>query len=265
MITYRELVTSFRALGVESASPVIVHASLTSIGQVNGGVDALLGALLASFEIVVMPVYTYRCTLIPEVGPAENGIAYGSGVVSNTVAEFFRADMPADRNAGVVAESLRRLPQARRSSHPILSFSGVNADSILNSQSLAEPLAPVRRLLEAGGWVMLLGVDNTANISLHYAERLAGRKQFVRWALTPSGVRECPDMPGCSQGFNAITPRLRRVTRQAQAGDTVVQAVPLVDLIGIARAWLESDPLALLCDMAGCERCEAVRAQSIRV
>jgi hypothetical protein len=40
-----------------------------------------------------------------------------------------------------------------------------------------------------------------------------------------------------------------------------MQAVPLVDLVGVARAWLEDDPLALLCDHSYCERCRSIRTE----
>jgi aminoglycoside 3-N-acetyltransferase len=265
MITYRDLVASFRALDLARSTPLVVHASLAAFGELNGGVDTLIGALMATFDPLMMPVFTTRTLLIPEVGPADNGMAYGSGKVSNASAEFFRPDLPADRAMGVLAESLRRLPQAQRSTHPVLSFTGVNCAAFLASQTLSEPLEPLRLLLEAGGWVLLMGVDHTANVSLHLAENLVGRKQFMRWALTPPGVVECPNMPGCSQGFNAIAPRLRRVARQAQTGEIVIQAVPMADLINIARAWLEADPLALLCDRPDCGPCQAIRAQIVRV
>jgi aminoglycoside 3-N-acetyltransferase len=265
MITYRELVSSFRSLGLERTTPVIAHASLSGFGEVNGGTDTLLGALCASFDALMMPAFTFSAQLIPEVGPADNGLAYGSGREANANAQFFRSDMPVDPQVGRLAESLRRLPQARRSIHPLLSFTGVNVDPFLGAQSLAVPLEPIRLLTEAGGWVLLASVDHTQNTSIHYAEKLAGRKQFVRWALTPAGVVECPNMPGCSQGFNAIATRLQRVARLAQSGETIIQAVPLIDLIGIARAWLEADPLALLCEQADCASCQAVRTQVVRV
>jgi aminoglycoside 3-N-acetyltransferase len=265
MITQRELLTSLRTLGLERDIPILAHVSLDALGPLNGGVEAILNAFLSSFDTLLMPVFTRRTELIPEVGPADNGLLYGSGRISNANAEFFRSDMPSDRAMGAAAESLRRLPQAQRSVHPILSFAGVKAEKYITSQSLAEPLAPLQALLEAGGWVLLLGVDQTVNISLHLAESQVGRKQFLRWALTPFGVIECPGMPGCSQGFNAIASRLRRVTRQVQTGEAILQAVSLVDLIGIARGWLETDPLALLCDQPDCAMCQAVRAQALRV
>ena len=131
----------------------------------------------------------------------------------------------------------------------------------MNSQTLAEPLAPVRLLAEKGGWVLLLGVNHTVNTSIHLAERLAGRMQFTRWALTAQGVVECPGFPGCSDGFEKLAPRLARVIHATLVGQALVQALPLAALIPIARQEFERDPLALLCDNFYCERCQAVREQ----
>ncbi len=114
-------------------------------------------------------------------------------------------------------------------------------------------------LTEAGGWVVLLGVDHTVNTSLHYAEKLARRKPFTRWALTPSGVHECPGFPGCSDGFEALAPRVHALTRQQQVGEACVQALPLAPMIEVAKTLMEEDPRALLCALPDCPRCQAVR------
>ena len=139
---------------------------------------------------------------------------------------------------------------------------GIGVDVALQAQTLKQPYEPIRVLGELEGWVLLLGVDHMVNTSIHYAERLAGRKQFVRWALTTHGIVECLRFPGCSDGFNKISPYLAHVTRHVQIGPAQVQAVPLVDLVSTARAILEADPLALLCDNSYCERCPAVRNQA---
>jgi aminoglycoside 3-N-acetyltransferase len=39
--------------------PVIVHASLSAFGQIQGGAETLISALLAIFDSVVMPAFTY--------------------------------------------------------------------------------------------------------------------------------------------------------------------------------------------------------------
>ena len=130
---------------------------------------------------------------------------------------------------------------------------------MLETQTLNEPLAPIHMLKEEEGWVILLGVDHTVNTSIHYGELLAGRKQFIRWAITPEGVKECPGFPGCSNGFNAITPSLDQVIQRVQVGSSLIQAIPIAALVETVLAMLKHDPLALLCEKPDCERCTAVR------
>jgi len=259
MLTFRDLFTALRKLDLDRAHPVIAHGSLSSFGEVNGGADTVLGALLSISNSVLMPTFTFKTMLIPEVGPENNAIRYGSGKDLNRMAEFFTPDMPVDSLMGTIPEAMRLHPKAHRSMHPILSFGGINADQELEKQTLGEPLAPIHALREAEGWVILLGVDHTVNTSIHYGELLAGRKQFVRWALTPEGVKECPHFPGCSNGFNAITPSLDKVIRRVQVGSSLIQSVPIAALVETVLAMLQQDPLALLCEKPDCERCNAVR------
>ncbi len=160
---------------------------------------------------------------------------------------------------GIIPEMLRRHPRVRRSTHPIQSFAGINAEKILAAQTMSDHLAPIGFMEKADGWVLLIGVNHTVNTSIHYAEKLAGRKQFVRWALTPKGVVECPGFPGDSAGFQAIAPDLGKFTRQVQIGDAIIQAIPLKMLIKVVTARIKKDPLALLCQQEDCERCNAIR------
>jgi aminoglycoside 3-N-acetyltransferase len=259
MLTFRDFSAAFRKLEIDHAQPVIAHASLSAFGEVHGGADTLLGALLMSFNTLIMPVFTYKTMITPEAGPPVNGMRYGSGKDSNQMAEIFYPEMRADKMMGSLPEALRVHPKAQRSSHPILSFVGVNAAEILESQSLQEPLNPIAKLVEGGGWVLLLGVDHTVNTSIHYGEKLAGRKQFVRWALTPQGVVECPGWPGCSLGFQAIAAWVEDTTRRVEVGAAEIQAVSLASMMEAVSAAIAEDPQALLCGQEDCERCQAVR------
>ena len=140
------------------------------------------------------------------------------------------------------------------------SFAGVDAGDLLQAQTLEDPLAPIAELAARNGEVLLLGVGHSANVALHLAAQRAGRKQFVRWALTPEGVVECPNLPGCSRGFDSIVPRLRGTVREGWLGPAHLQLVPLRDLLHIASAWIRQDPAALLCDDRSCALCSAARA-----
>jgi aminoglycoside 3-N-acetyltransferase len=259
MVSYRDLLKALRSLKIERTSPVIAHASLSSFGRVKGGPETMVGALLASFDCLLMPAFTYKTMLIPESGPDNNALVYGSGKDSNRMAEFFTLDMPVSRQIGRVPETLRSDSRSLRSDHPILSFCGVNADRALRAQTVQEPLAPIRVLTGLGGWVLLLGVNHTSDTSIHYAEKLAGRKQFTRWALTRRGVVECPGFPGCSEGFKAVSTYLEPARRTVRVGDSFIEAVPLQYLVDCVRVLVEEDPMALMCSSPDCLRCSEIK------
>jgi len=258
MLSYSDLKSGLIHLGL-SKNYVIAHASLKAFGLIEGGADTMLDVLLDTTRGIIMPAFTYKTMLNPEVGPPNNGMAYGTQVDSNKLAEPFHPDMPADPMMGVLAEVLRKHPKARRSSHPIQSFAGIHADAMLNAQSIFDSLAPIGLLADSDGWVLLLGVDHAVNTSIHYAEKLSGRLQFIRWALTRERAVECPGFPGDSEGFNAIAVDVEKYTRRVEIGGALVQAVHLKSLIQAVAQKIKSNPFALLCERQDCERCNAVR------
>jgi aminoglycoside 3-N-acetyltransferase len=97
------------------------------------------------------------------------------------------------------------------------------------------------------------------NTSIHYAEKLAGRRQFIRWAIMGNRIVECPGFPGDSSGFNTIESTLKADTRRVDVGSGFIQAVSLKCLFEAVQEIIKKDPLALLCQRSDCERCNAVR------
>lgn len=262
MISYRELVTAFRSAGLAAGRPALVHTALSSFGdEIRGGPEALVGALLMASGGVMAPTFTAKAGLTPETGPENNALRYGSGKDFNRMAEFFTPEMPADRMMGLLPETLRRRPEARRSCHPLQSFAGIGVEAALQSQTLAEPLAPIQALAELDGFVVLIGVDQRSNTSIHLGEARAGRRRFVRWALTPDGVRECPNMPGCSEGFNQAALWFEPFTGRVRVGEADIQVIPLRPLLESVVQHLGEDPLALLCGREDCPSCATVRGE----
>lgn len=259
MPAYSDLWHAFDRLGL-AGRPVIVHASLRNFGAIQGGPRTLIQALASSFSEVVIPTFTYKTMVTPGAGPANNGITYGGGKDLNRMAEPFHLDMLPDKMMGTLPRQLLQEKGVTRTSHPILSFAGLGADDILLTQTLFDPLAPIRALTEQDGWVLLVNVDHTVNTSIHYGEKLAGRRQFVRWAMVPGRIVECPGYPGDSSGFNEIDEYILAQTRRVDMdGGAFIQAVPLRRLIEVTLEVIKKKPLALLCQRTDCERCNAVR------
>jgi aminoglycoside 3-N-acetyltransferase len=260
-VDYESLRSAFQELDLAN-SPVIAHASLRPFGYIQNGADAVLQALVESVQSAIMPTFTYRTMITPDVGPENNGINYGGDAYYNREAKPFTIEMPADPLMGILPETLRNHPAAKRTFHPILSFAGMGADRFLDTQTLQEPFAPIGALAEEEGWVVLINVDHTVDTSIHYAERLAGRRTFLRWALLPDRVMECPNFPGDSSGFNGISRHIRAHTRRVDLEEAFIQAVPLKKLFEGVQELIKKDPLALLCHRTDCERCNAIRNTS---
>jgi len=264
MLGYSDFKTKLGSLGL-SDRPVIAHASLKSFGPIQGDGDTWLNtvlmALLDTTGGLMMPTFTYKTMITPGVGPPNNGITYGRQVDLNRMAEPFHYEMPADTLMGRLPEALRMNPNANRTSHPILSFAGVNVDFALGAQTLNNPLEPIGALANQDGWVLLMGVDHTVNTSIHYAEKLAGRRQFVRWAYVRNrnSIVQCEGFPGCSDGFVALADDLEVHTRRVEIGDSFVDAIPLKALFQVVRVRIKANPLDLLCQREDCQRCQAVR------
>ncbi len=263
MLTYRDFILAFSELGLTQSSRIIVHSNLDTAGEVEGGTEAMLGALLASCEVLLTPAYTHGSVVVPSVGPSENAIEYGASDTENLEAEFFHPDMLVDEYLGDLPGTILKLQDAGRSSHPILSFAGIRAAEPLARQTLAEPFGPIAWLAEFDGDILLIHADHTWNESLHYAEQLAGRQTLTRWALTENGVVECTHIPGCSRGFEAIRARITGELQQTSIESTRIDLVPVRDLMNIAAGWIREDSRALLCGTPDCLYCPQVRA-SIR-
>jgi len=244
MVDYIELKNLFQDLNIPAETPVIAHASLKPFGYIQDGADAILRALTGTFHTIVMPAFTYYSMVTPPNGPPNNGMIYGKPDIPNEMSTTFTPSLRADPMMGILSEALRNHREAKRSSHPILSFAGIHADEILNTQLRDDPLAPIGALMERDGWVILINENHASNTSIHYAEKLAGRKQFTRWALVGDRTVECHNYPGDSSGFGAIASHLKEDTVRVELDKAFVEAMPIKRVIDVAVGLIKNDPLA---------------------
>lgn len=181
--TVASLATDLRALGLSSGSTVLVHSSLSALGYVVGGAHAVVLALvdvLGPSGTLVVPTHS---------GELSDPRHWHHPPVPEAWWPAVRASMPPfdpeltpPRQMGLVPDVVRRLPGARRSWHPQVSFSAVgpNASFITDDHRLANGFdehSPLARLYDLGAQVLLLGVGHANNTSLHLAE---GRADVTR-------------------------------------------------------------------------------------
>ena len=194
-ITVARLAGDLRALGVREGSVLLVHTSVSALGWVCGGAQAVALALLEALGpagTLVVPTHTNGNS-----DPAE----WANPPVPEAWWPVIRAEMPAFDPAvtpsalGAVTNVVRTWPGARRSGHPQYSFAAVGpaAEEITAGHELTSGLgerSPLARVHDLDGDVLLLGAGHGSNTSMHLAEhRVAHPRQAGNGAAvaTPAG------------------------------------------------------------------------------
>ena len=204
--TRRTLAEDLRQLGLQAGDTVIVHSSMSKLGWIAGGAEAVVLALL--------DVLTPTGTLVMPSFSNENSdpAHWQNPPVPEAWWDIIRAETPAynpattpTRQMGQIVECFRTLPDARRSNHPQMSFVawGHHRDFIIADHSLTDDLgqgSPLGRIYDLDGKILLLGVSHSNNTSLHLAEYLSdyptktretqaaammvdGRRQWVKYEV----------------------------------------------------------------------------------
>lgn len=275
MVTKALIVQELQALGLNESSSVLVHASLRSFGWVDGGADTVCRALVETCGTVMVVAGSWELTGLPAppglVRPrnayyqADSWEAFDETL---SKAASFTPDMPVDKWLGRIAETMRLSFPHYRGDHPLFSFLavGAHARQLVESQRLDWPLGPIEALAELGGDVLLLGVDHSANTTIHLAEQRLGRSRFYRYAKAAPGVwMELPNISGESHRFEEIESELRAVTRKVRVGGCWARRVAVHDVLASAERLILADPAALLCDDQDCARCAAALRQRLAI
>ncbi len=154
-----EIVAGLRRLGMAQGSLVEVHASLKSLGQVDGGADTVIEALIETVGeqgAIVMP--SYPVTLGMAASPEERqlGITWKVRVLPFD-------DHSTRTGMGVIADRFRDRADVIRNTDSFFSYTAWGKDAAVLAQGL-------HHLVTRGGQVLLLGVQMDRCSCLHLAE-----------------------------------------------------------------------------------------------
>ncbi len=260
-ISAAEIQAGLERLGLRSRR-VVAHSSLTSFGHVEGGAAAVASAFAATFRTLLVPAFNWgegsaMVAPPPEESIERNGIDPGffESLPERAVAfDPARSGMVAAM--GAVPRAVFELAGAVRSAHPLASWVAVgeNARELTEQHDFAAPLAPLERLTDLDGHVLLAGVDLHSCTALHLAEQRVGRKPFVRWVQDALGHTARVRVSGCSDGFDKLWPELASLFVSERVGGARLAAAALGDLVARAAALLQREPELTTCKPE-CARC----------
>jgi aminoglycoside 3-N-acetyltransferase len=258
MLTKAQIKEILFSKGLRPGDHLWVHSSLRSVGPIEGGPDALLDALLeicGSEGTLAMPAFNYRRYL--------------------PFPHFDARTTPG--RTGALTEIFRQRPDTLRSLHPThsLTAQGKHAREFLADHYKFPAFgigSPLDRLVQAGAYVLLLGVTHLANSCIHIGEAHAGRKKFY-WEegplpivnmLMPDGMvipHQLDCSASCSMAFNAIEYPMRRknLITDLTLGDALCFLMKGRDAIDTVVEMINKEPDALLCNRPPCRPCFLTR------
>ena len=164
--TRSSLRADFVQLGIKPSDVVMVHASVRSVGEVTGGVNVIVQALLDA----IGPEGTLTAYVDFEPFYEDDDEA--------EVPVFDKRIAHAARDHGVLHEALRNWPAAVRSDHPDAGVAAIGplADWITKDHPFQYGYgdgSPLEKILEENGRVLMLGAPLDTITLLHYAEHKA--------------------------------------------------------------------------------------------
>ncbi len=180
LVTFEDIVGALRQVQVGSGAVVYVHSSLSSMGYVQGGADAVVDAFLD----VVGPEGTVCVPTIVYAGQGPRP-------------PFNVARSPSE--VGRITETLRLRPEARRSDSPTHSVAAIGrqADEITSGHAGGEGRpspwgelafgheSPWQRFYDLDAICVLLGVDWEVNTMFHYIQSRFIEPYWSEFAKAP--------------------------------------------------------------------------------
>lgn len=250
MVTKQDIVDGLREVGLAAGDTVIVHSSLSSFGEVEGGADTVVDALLE--------VLTDKGTLLVPTFNYEPGV-FDPDTTPSVV--------------GKITEAVRARPNALRSKHPTHSITGIGplTEAIIEGHEKVNPFgrgSALWKAVQVGAKILQLGVTHTSNSTIHVAEEMAKvpyleRQRYVGIKL-PNGkvIHKWIRRPGCSQGFNKLDEPLleRGAIKEVMIGNCKARLMSARAVVDAAVEMLKADPTSLLCSKPECGVCAESRA-----
>ena len=157
MYTEENLLAQLKDMNIDQNGTIIVHSSMKSIGDVEGGADTILDAFSKFMKdgLLVFPTHTWAD-------------------VNKNQPKFYVETSPS--HIGILTEKFRKRPNVIRSLHPTHSVAALGKDAksfTAGNEKFDTPCARGSswgKLLDRQAKILLVGVDLTRNTFIHGIE-----------------------------------------------------------------------------------------------
>lgn len=214
-----QVVAALRAVGLQMGDGVLVHSALQFFGKPVGG----LGMYYQAFNQVLNLEGDEPLAAVGTLAVPTFNFAFARG-------EAYDPQHTPSVGMGAFCEYVRRLPQARRTPHPMQSLAvvGLHADDLASrdTPSAFDPGSAFERMLELDFKLVLLGADIQAVSMLHYSEQRAG-VPYRYWK----------EFTGAYRGVNGWEQRTYRMFVRDLNIDVQLELYPVQEMLQERGLW----------------------------
>lgn len=259
----RQSVSAFAEKHHLAGAVVCLHSSFKSFGDVDGGPRTIIDGFLDSGATLLVPTFFYHSGTFPiDHSYEQNGIDYAS-VVSMPARSFEDLPTQIDRSMGVIPRTILEYEGALREKNPHDTFCaiGPQAGFLLNDHDVLNVYSAYKNIYRSGvrAYVVLAGVDLTSCTPVHFAEEVAGRRLFRRWAVYHGETVEI-EVGSCSDGFDNLDAAVTDVEVIDRLGDSRMRLYAFNPFVDVIASAIRDDPSITRCTNPDCMRCRDMAA-----
>ena len=234
MYTKEALKKDLKNMGLTGTEAIMIHSSMKTIGEVEGGVDAVVDAFMEFFKegLLMLPTHTWA-------------------QMSKEYSTFDPATEPAC--VGILPNVFRGREGVVRSLHPTHSIAAYGKDAseyIKGEENATTPCPPGGcwdRLREVNGKILLLGVTHGRNTFIHSVDEALGVKDRLTDAPTLMHIV----MPDGSRKDVNMYRHYNRVLGSGSFSDHFDKLKQAFYDLGAAKEAKFGDADCILCDAKG--------------
>ncbi len=258
-----EVVSAINSLGISGAD-VCIHSSMRSFGaSLKHGLNGIVEAFRERRCTIMVPTFSdiYEVRPIKKFMPEQNGAGDYSFFLEQSYAEFKPFDVTSKEisagDMGAFAKCVLESEGSIRGNHPLNSFTALGPDAkrLVGRQSFKDVYAPLRQLCADDGYVLLMGVGLDRATIIHYAEQVAGRTPFVRWAYDENRNVVPVSAGGCSEGFRNLDGILDIYAKKITVGSSRWVCYKAQEFVDVCSRAIRNMPNITHCDDKDCDRC----------
>ena len=260
-IELHHITEAIEALGIKGKD-VCIHSSMRSFGaKLEGGPNTVIEGFLEKGCTVMVPAFTYDYeAIMPEKYALErNGVTPEWLPDADAPHKVFTVDSTdiSVWDMGAFPKAILHDQRRVRGNHAVNSFAaiGSNAKALMEGQNSRDVYAPFRVLCENDGYVLMLGAGLHSCTLIHYAEQLAGRELFIRWAYDENDNVFPVAEGSCSEALEVFADALRPDAKEVTVGESRWVLYKANDILRICTEMIKKDQNITHCHDPKCHRC----------